>query len=361
MAIASDAAPARNGVGAYYEDLLGYFRPLLARAEVYSPTIEDGRWHAGLVLPMPGDATQKLCFPNPWQLRRELAALAPDVVIVPTPGVYGMTGAFFAARWGIPLVIGFHTSFEQLTDLYWQGSLKGRLYRTYLERSHQYLFNRASLVLVNSKEMEDLARRMGAINIRRVGTPVPAAFARHPVVPCTGALKRVLFAGRLAAEKNIEAVILAAEQLPGVGFSIAGDGPLRSLVESAAGRLANVTYLGWLDRAGLRDQVDLHDALVLPSHFESFGTIALEAMSRQRMVIVSRGTGISAWDQLRPGFITIAQDQTLADSIRQLLSESDAFRLALARRAGEIAQAFNENNLADWERLLIETASSRKR
>ncbi len=361
VAIASDAAPARNGVGAYYEDLLGYFRARLARTEVFSPTIEGERWVADLVLPMPGDATQKLCFPNPWTMRRELAALAPDVVVVPTPGVYGMSGAFFAARWGIPLIIGFHTSFEQLTDLYWQGSLKGRLYRRYLELSHRYLFNRASVVLVNSTEMEDLAMRMGATNIRMVGTPIPAAFARYPVAPYAGVFKRVLFAGRLAAEKNIEAVINAAEALPDISFSVAGDGPLRPLVEEAAVRLSNVSYLGWLDRNGLRDQVDQHDALVLPSHFESFGTIALEAMSRQRLVVVSRGAGIAEWDDLRSGFLTIGQGETLTDLVGRLVTEGAAFRLALAHRACDMAIAFNDRNLADWENLLLEVAAMGRR
>ena len=65
LAVTSDAAPERNGVGAYYEDLLDYLSSRLAHAEVFSPVINDGQWQAPLVLPMPGDATQKLCFPNP--------------------------------------------------------------------------------------------------------------------------------------------------------------------------------------------------------------------------------------------------------------------------------------------------------
>lgn len=359
LAVTSDAAPERNGVGAYYEDLLGYLAPRLARAEVFSPVITEGQWEAPMVLPMPGDATQKLCFPNPFSLQRALAALDPHVVIVPTPGVYGFTGAYIAARRRIPLLTGFHTSFEQLTDLYWRGSLKGRFYRQYLERTHRYLFNRSSAVLTNSDDMYRLAERMGAPNIEMIGTPIPRLFTQTPVVPYEGNLRRVLFAGRLAAEKRIDAIVAAARTLPQISFSIAGDGPLRTEVEAAADELANVNYLGWLDRTDLCRQVDEHDALVLPSHFESFGTIALEAMARNRVVIVSRGSGISNWAELARGFVILDDNADLASTLRQLSEADPAWRKALADRALDAATSFNNKNLASWEALLVRTANQR--
>jgi glycosyltransferase involved in cell wall biosynthesis len=358
VAIVSDAAPERNGVGAYYSDLLDYLAPRLENVQVFSPRIVNGVWTAGMVLPLPGDATQKLCFPNPYTMRRDLKALRPDVVIVPTPGVYGMWGAYLAGRWGVPILTGFHTSFEHLTDLYWQGSMKGRFYRQYLEKSHQYLFGRSSRVLVNSEEMEALARRMGAECVKLIGTPLPAAFTRHPLVPYGGELERVLFAGRLAAEKNIETVIDAAAYHPDIAFSIAGDGPLRSVVEDAARKLPNVTYLGWLDRDALRDEVDRHHALVLPSHFESFGTIALEAMSRRRVVIVSPGTGISDWSELAPGFVRMTSDESLANTFAKVRNMGPDRRSELAQRAHDVAHAFNDRNVEGWEMLLAEVVQA---
>ncbi len=358
VAIVSDAAPERNGVGAYYQDLLDYLRPDLECVEMFSPTIEEGQWSAGLVLPLPGDETQKLCFPNPVTLRRELKRLDPHVVVVPTPGVYGMIGAFLAARWGIPLVTGFHTSFEQLTELYWHGSMKGRFYRQYLEHSHRYLFDRSHLVLVNSDAMHELAIRMGSRSVRLIGTPLPHVFARHPLVPYGGDFGKLLFAGRLAAEKNVEALIAATADIPEIEVSIAGDGPLRGLVESAAGRLPNLHYLGWLDRTGLRDQVDLHDALVLPSHFESFGTVALEAMSRNRVVVVSEGTGICRWPDLSDGMVVMAPGETLTDTLRGVLRMSVEQRTALAVRGNQSAKSFNDSNIRSWQELLMDSAHS---
>lgn len=358
VAVASDAAPERNGVGAYYQDLLEYLTPCLERVEVFSPTIDErGEWSAGLVLPMPGDATQRLCFPNPFALRRDLKALEPHAVIVPTPGVYGLWGAFVAARLGIPVIAGFHTSFEKLTDLYWQGSLKGRFYRQYLERSNRYLFNLSSAILVNSKEMADLAHRAGGSNVEMMGTPVSTVFTAEPTRLYSGRLDRVLFAGRLAEEKNIDAIIEAAATIHRVRFSIAGDGPLRDMVRSACGGLSNLEYLGWLDRDRLREQIDEHDALILPSHFESFGTIALEAMSRHRVAIVSRGCGITGWPELAEGMVVLESSESLANKLKELLAESDACRKSIADRGLTVATRFNERNVQGWKDLLARVAS----
>ncbi len=356
LAIASDAAPERNGVGAYYEDLIGYLSPRVSKIELYSPTIEDGVWNAGVVLPMPGDATQRLCVPNIYSMRRDLAELDPHVMIIPTPGVYGMTGAFLAARRGIPVITGVHTSFEQLAELYWQGSLTGRVFLRYIDKTHRYLIRKSAAVMINSSEMEEEVRACGARNVVRIGTPLSRLFATHPVVSYEGGFKNILFAGRLAAEKNIAAILEAARELPELTFSIAGDGPLRDEVERGAAELPNLQYLGWLSREGLRDQVDANDCLILPSHFESFGTIALEAMSRKRVVVVSKTSGITDWKQLA-GSLEVIGDSGLKGSLEKLSAMEESARIDLAQRAHDAAHAFNEENLRGWEDLLLDVAN----
>lgn len=357
LAIVSDAAPERNGVGAYYQDLLRQLAPRLAAVEAFSPTIKDGKWNSGIVLPLPGDPTQKLCMPNPWSLQRQLKAFAPHALVVATPGAYGLTGAFLAARMDVPVLVGFHTSFEHLTELYWRDSWRGKVVQQYFKQCHAYLFHKADQVLTNSNDMRDLARKMGGSATTLVGTPISSAFITTPPVKYDGTFSRVLFAGRLAAEKNLDAVLQAARALPEIRFSIAGDGPLRSQVMAAAAELDNLDYLGWLCREGLRDQVDRHDALVLPSHFESFGTIALEVMARNRLAVVSLDCGIAQWPGLREGLYVIEKQQSLEQKLRQIGAESPAARLAVAARALSEALALNERNLDQWCELLIALVS----
>lgn len=354
VAIVSDAAPGRNGVGAYYADLLEQLAPRMASVSLFSPRVEAGRWQAGWTLPLPGDRTQKLCFPNPRGLRRELIEAAPHLVIVATPGPYGLTGARLADRLGLPVLAGFHTAFEQLSELYWHNSWRGKVVHGLFERSHRYLFTRARAVLGNSEVMLALARRLGAARTELIGTPLSAEFATSPRPGYGGDLKRVLFAGRLAAEKNLSAVIEAARAHPDLLVSVAGDGPERERMRRAAAELPNLRLLGWLDRAALRAEVDHHDLLLLPSHFESFGTIALEVMARERPVLVSDGCGIAHWPGLSEGLSVIGSAETVAGALDRLRAESPATRRERARQAARLALALNERCLGHWAELMLE-------
>jgi len=352
LAVISDAAPGRNGVGAYYQDLIGQLAPHMQALRIFSPRLVEGRWDSAMALPLPGDTTQKLCLPNPFRLARELREFDPHLIIVATPGAYGLLGAFVAQRLRRPLLVGFHTAFEQLTQLYWQDSWRGQAVYKIFQWSHQYLFRRAQSVLANSREMLDLAQRMGARHSRLIGTPLSRDFALAPVVGYQGDLNKVLFAGRLAAEKNLDAVLEAAQSLPDWQFSIAGDGPLRARMDEAAERLPNLRVLGWLNREQLRDEVDAHHALLLPSHFESFGTIALEVMARCRLVVVSRGCGIADWPSLREGLNVIEPGARASEVLRELAGLSPTQRVERAHRARDLAMSLNNHCIEHWQQLL---------
>ena len=355
VAIISDAAPSRNGVGTFYVDLCTHLRKHLEHIEIISPTVEDGKWKAGLVFPLPGDATQKLCMPNPLEMRRKLKAIKPHLVLIATPGVYGVVGAFMAANLNIPAIAGFHTSFEKITELYWHNSLTGLIVHGYFKVSNGYLFKKCPLILANSQEMIDQARRIGAKNTRTVSTPISSVFTEKKSEPYSGKIAKVLFAGRLAPEKNIEAILEAAIEHEAVAFTLAGEGPLREIVEEQAKKLNNLSYVGWLDRDSLRDQLDKHDALILPSHFESFGTIALEAMARERLVIVSKQCGIVEWDEYNSGLVVI--ESSLSDTLASLIDSNENWRTGIARKAQKITEEINQKSIKEWCALFSDSST----
>ncbi|MEX2367139.1 MAG: glycosyltransferase, partial [Pseudohongiellaceae bacterium] len=279
----------------------------------------------------------------------------PDIMIVATPGEYGLCGAWLASRKQIPFLTGFHTSFEKLTELYWPDSLRGKIVEFYFRHSNAYLFKRSEAVLGNSASILRQASAMGAPQVKLIGTPISAEFAQHPLADYHGKFQKLLFAGRLAKEKNIEAIIDCAAQLPQLNFSIAGDGPLRDLVLEAAGNLENLDYLGWLSRDDLRRTVDSHDALLLPSWFETFGTIALESMARQRPVIVSRGCGISDWPDLAETLFVIGRDENLYATLLSIMQMPRQKRLEKVAAAYNAALAFNNRVAKSWCELLTDT------
>lgn len=342
----SDAARNRNGVGSYYEDLSEHLGEQLETLQLFAPD----RWHTGeftsLSLPLPGDATQRICLPKLRAINARVASIAPHLVVVATPGPFGLLGAAIARRRRLPLVVGFHTRYEALVNIYWSW-LSRRLSASYLETLNTILFRAADVVLVNSAEMAEVAGRLGATAVQMVGTPIPRPFLDRPVRERQG-LERVLYAGRLAPEKNLQTVLDAAAALPQVRFEIGGDGPLRELVEARAHELDNLTVLGWLSRDQVADALDRADMLVLPSKVESFGTIALEAMARGALVLVSSSCGIVRWPSLAKAVFTIQDNETVADAISRITQVDPRLRAEKCRLGSIAARELNESTISGW-------------
>ncbi len=347
VVVISDAAPERNGVGSYYYDLRQHLKKSVHSFHIISPQIIDGVWQGGYITRLPGDPSQKFCIPNFIELKKKLDELKPDVVVVPTPGIYGIAGAYYARRSKLPVMVGFHTWYEKLSDLYWN-RLQGAVVQGYLKLSNQYLFRQANCVVANSESMISLAEYFGAASTQLVGTPISYDYISKPVTLPDEHIKKIIFAGRLAAEKNLDAIITAANDLPHIVFNVAGDGPERVKIESAATKYSNVNYLGWLDREQLMANIDLNDMLVLPSHVESFGTVALEAMARQRCVLVSENCGIAQWRELKSGFYCFPNNESLTAAIQRISKIPPDERLATARAARTAAVSLNRRNCRHW-------------
>jgi glycosyltransferase involved in cell wall biosynthesis len=352
IAIVSDAAPERNGVGAYYRDLAEHLKSVGVRVDLISPRFRGGHWYGGLPLPLPGDPTQRFVLPSLPLVMRRMARLRPDVVIVPTPGPFGMLGMVLAKRWHARLVVGFHTHFERLAELNDDWVLRGKVAQAYLNTCNRALFHEGALVLANSEEMLDIARSIGAKRVGLMGTPIPKVFLDTPPQPLRHGVHRVLFAGRLAPEKNLGAVVDAAAALPEVQFQVAGDGPLRAWLQEQTERLTNLHYVGWVKRQQIMPLIDGADVLVLPSTVESFGTIALEAMARGRLVVVSSECGILSWESLERGLFQIHPNETLADTLARVRALDHAILQRKADIARDGARELNARNLRHWLRVV---------
>lgn len=351
VAIVSDAQPERNGVGTYYRDLAEHLEPIVGEVTFLGPGAGEPALRRWLRMPLPGDATQQVEVPSPIGLRRRLESLRPHAVVAATPGPYGLLGARYAAALQARLVVGLHTDFEALSALYW-GAVFGRINRWGMAAVHRRLFRRADCVVANSPGMLELARRNGVASTELMGTQLPRDFLERPPAPVGERVGRILFVGRLAAEKRVHRVIEAAERLPHLSFAIAGEGPLRAEVEAAAARLDNLSYLGWLARPGIREALDGSDLLVLPSDVEAFGTVALEALARARMALVSPGCGIRDWPDLARGLCEMDPREHLADTIGRLARLDPEARRAHAREGREAVLAMSRATCTQWLEVL---------
>ena len=345
LLVVSDAISERNGVGSYHRDLTARLEPFLRSARLLGP--DRSHRSARVRLPLPGDRTQHLELPSYSQLYQHVRKAG--VVVIATGGPHGLVGALLARRRGIPVVSVHHTDFEALADLYWRRLVR-RVNRAYLARSTRWLFRRSDVVLATSQAMLLGAARLGAAHTEWIGTPLAASFLEPIERPAAMPPQRFIFLGRLAAEKNIDEILAAAGELSSLRFSIVGDGPLRPAVEATARRLPNLELYPWQPRERVRQLLDASDALLLPSRIESFGTAALEAISRARLTVVSPRCGIFDWPELRSALCTIQGD--LIQTLRSLQNvPPELLHAKIATGLGSAAE-LQQSTLDSWLRII---------
>jgi glycosyltransferase involved in cell wall biosynthesis len=103
----------------------------------------------------------------------------------------------------------------------------------------------------------------------------------------------VLYAGRFSVDKGIALYLNLAKQFSDITFLIAGAGDVEDDVRKADREMANVEYLGSLNREQLFNTFDKVDYLILPSiWYENNPNIIIEAMSFGLPVIGSNLGGI---------------------------------------------------------------------
>ncbi len=141
----------------------------------------------------------------------------------------------------------------------------------------------------------------------------------HPNAPVAGSMCRLIEQKGLS--HAIRAFWQISEQFQGAHYVIVGDGPLRPALQQRAegfGLGDRIHFLGWRE-----DNLALmaaFDVLLMPSLWEGFGLVALEAMALRKPVIASR---VSALPEIVEdgvtGYLAAPGDSSaIADSLLHL-------------------------------------------
>ncbi|MFI5413244.1 MAG: glycosyltransferase family 4 protein [Candidatus Lutacidiplasmatales archaeon] len=164
----------------------------------------------------------------------------------------------------------------------------------------------------------------------------------------------VLFVGRLSpGQKGLESLVRALAQVPAeldvhvrlVGEDWGGAEQVREWAKrlDLAGR---VQILGPVSRAALLQEYANADLFVLPSLFEPFGIVLLEAMAAGLPIVATRVGGIPevVAEGRNASLVPPADPTALAEAIRTLAS-SERTRREFSTAGKELVQRFS------WERL----------
>lgn len=183
-------------------------------------------------------------------------------------------------------------------------------------------------------------------------TPVPAGPTRLVAI------------GRLAEQKGfpllIEAVALAAADLPDLQVTIIGEGPFRPVLEAqiaGLGLSAHVKLAGWQDEASVRDHLAQAQGLVLPSFAEGLPVVVMEAFAAGRPVIATAIMGVPELVTRDTGWLVPAGDpEALADALRGFAATPQPQLSAMGKAARKTVLARHDIN-REAEKLAVLFAS----
>jgi glycogen synthase len=170
---------------------------------------------------------------------------------------------------------------------------------------------------------------------------------------------QLLFLGRLEYEKGIHDAIAALPRIrrthPGTTLTIAGGGTQQQWLVAEARKhkvLKATTFVGHLDHDALIRLLHTADAAVLPSHYEPFGIVALEAAATGIPLVTSDVGGLGeAVINGQTGMSYPPRDVArLTAAVRVVLDDPDAAQQRAIAARERLTSDF------DWHTVAIETA-----
>jgi glycosyltransferase involved in cell wall biosynthesis len=155
--------------------------------------------------------------------------------------------------------------------------------------------DRSTLRLATSETVADHCRREHAYRTDGVLVPgVARELLDGPLAAERSGEPRLLHVGRLEDNKRVAALLPIIEALarrfPALTLRLAGDGPERPRLEREVrelGLAGRLIFRGALTAAEVRQELRQATLLLLPSSYESFGIVALEAMAAGVPVVAS--------------------------------------------------------------------------
>lgn len=298
IALATDTwAPQLNGVTRTLDRLVREATARGADVRIYTAADPAARRDPGVrrfpSIPFSGYPQLRLAWPGRRALLGEWNSWRPDLVHAATPFGIGLAARAAAHSSGIPFVTSYHTSLGAYARFYRLGWLTDPGWR-FLRWFHNGGRRTWCPTRAIASELEGRGFRDTALWGRGVDTQAfhpcfrSLEFRRAHGVRDTEFL--VLYVGRLAREKGIDALIagmrtLDASQPGRARLMLVGDGPYEAAIRAAAP--ARTVFTGTLSGHELSAAFASGDILAFPSLTDTFGNVLLEAMASGTPVLAA--------------------------------------------------------------------------
>ena len=292
----------RDGANQALNRLADYLLRNGAAVRVYAPVVEkpDFEPTGDLIgvpsVPVPGRSEYRMPLRLSEEVKRDLAAYAPNVVHVTSPDPVGHRAITWGRKHGVPVLASVHTRFETYPRYYHMAFLEP-LAVAIMRR----FYRRCDAMVAPSESTAEVMReqRMGSdIGIwsrgvdRVIFDPSRGDLAWRRSLGIGDDEVTIGFLGRLVVEKGLDVfsdtMALLRERGVPHRVLVVGQGPAKAWF---ADRAPEAVFTGMLTHGDLGRAVASMDMLLNPSVTETFGNVTLEAMASGLPVVAARATG----------------------------------------------------------------------
>lgn len=247
----------------------------------------------------------------------------PDAIHIATEGPLGVAARAHCLRRRWRFTTSYHTQFPEYVRARWPIPL------AVAYRYMRWFHDAAARTMVATPTMARLLAARGFRNLRAWSRGVDTLLFR-PRCRITNRTEPVLlYVGRIAIEKNIEAFLRLS--LPGRKL-VVGDGPARVSLQQ---KYPEAEFTGMLHGQQLASTIASADVMVFPSRTDTFGLVMLEAMACGVPVAAFPVTG--PVDVITQG-VTGWMSEDLAEAVRHALElDRGACRRATEARSWQSA------------------------
>jgi glycosyltransferase involved in cell wall biosynthesis len=303
----------------------------------------------GIAIPMYPDL--RIGLPLISRLKQRWSTARPDVVHAATEGPLGWAAIRAARSIGLPVTSDFRTNFDQYSEHYGFGWLRG-VVSGYLKHFH----NATDRTFVPTPAVSKALTQQGFVRTEVVGrgvdvehfSPLHASEKLRASWGADANTPVLLYVGRLASEKNVPLAFRAFEAVrsrsPGARFVVVGSGPLR---EKLARAHPDAIFAGSKRDAMLAEYYASADIFVFPSLTETFGNVTLEALASGLLVAAYRsGAAAVHIDDCTSGVLVEPGDEQ--GFIASVCALAQQFRWLEPMRAGARRAA----EAANWDTVI---------
>ena len=241
---------------------------------------------------------QPIRIPNLNEIHHLFLENEYDRIMCSTEGVMGAISLYLKNAYSVPANFYVHTDWLLFArkvlgvDGHNLNRVRRMLRAFYSGFDQLYVLNSDHQNWFSSKDMDFAPEKIKRTAHWCNDTFYPRKSTKKKLFGCKESDNVILFTGRLSNEKGVMDIISVfpeiEKEIKNVKLVFAGTGPAEEALKK---QLPNAIFLGWVDAVKLPEIYSSADLLILPSKFDTFSCVVLEAMSCGLPVIAYKAKG----------------------------------------------------------------------